>query len=504
MTEDRQAIWNQPIIFKKGQKGLKNAQIPEVPSEFLPFINSQKGKLSKLSRKSELSLPELGELEVLRHYTRLSQMNFGVSTGFYPLGSCTMKYNPLINDKIASSHKIGLMHPDQPIETSQGCLQIIYELQEQIALLFGLDAATVQPAAGAAGEYTGLLIIKAYHKKNGEDNQRREIIIPDSAHGTNFASAAMAGYTVVTIPSASDGTVDLEALKVATGPQTAGFMLTNPSTLGIFDRNIKEITTIIHNAGGLCYYDGANLNAIVGISRPGDMFFDVAHSNLHKTFSTPHGGGGPGAGVVSVRKDLIPFLPKPIIAKKDGYYSLDYDRPESIGKVKAYFGNFGVLVRAYAYIHMMGWEGLQAAARHAVLNANYLAHSVHKIKGFTIPYKDQKTGLIKHEFVASAEMLKHETGISALDISKRLLDFFMHPPTIYFPMIVPEALMIEPTETETKETLDNYIIALKQISNESYSNPDIIKASPHNMSVGRIDDVQAARKPILSERMRNK
>ncbi|MHA2337446.1 MAG: aminomethyl-transferring glycine dehydrogenase subunit GcvPB [Candidatus Hodarchaeales archaeon] len=502
MNFEKQAIWNQPVIFEKGQKGLRNNQLPELPNELKSYVDRQLDKISKVKRITELKLPEVGELEVLRHYTRLSQMNFGVTTGFYPLGSCTMKYNPIINDKIASSHKIGLTHPDQPVETIQGCLQIIYELQEFITEIFGLPGVTVQPAAGAAGEYTGLLVIRAYHKKNGEDEERREIIIPDSAHGTNFASAAMAGYKVVIIPSTKEGLVDLEALRAAAGSKTAGFMLTNPSTLGIFEYHIKEITSIIHDAGGLCYYDGANLNAIVGISRPGDMLFDVAHTNLHKTFSTPHGGGGPGAGVVAVREDLIPFLPKPLVIKKNDVYLLDYDRPDSIGKVKAYLGNFGVLVRAYVYIFMMGFEGLKAAASHAVLNANYMAHFVEKIKGINIPYKDVKTGLIKHEFVASAEELKKETDISTLDVSKRLLDFNVHPPTIYFPMIVPEALMVEPTETEPIENLDRFINALENISKEAHENPEIIKSAPHNMSVGRVDDVLAARKPKLSQRMK--
>ncbi|OLS28125.1 MAG: putative glycine dehydrogenase (decarboxylating) subunit 2 [Candidatus Heimdallarchaeota archaeon LC_3] len=502
MDFEQQAIWNEPVIFEKGQKGLRNNQIPNLPEELINHVNKQLERIGRIKRLTKLNLPEIGELEVLRHYTRLSQMTFGVTSGFYPLGSCTMKYNPIINDKIASSHKIGLTHPDQPVETIQGSLQIIYELQQYIAEIFGLPGVTVQPAAGAAGEYTGLLVIRAYHKKNGENKERREIIIPDSAHGTNFASAAMAGYKVVIIPSTKEGLVNLDALRAAVGPKTAGFMLTNPSTLGIFEYHIKEITTIIHEAGGLCYYDGANLNAIVAISRPGDMLFDVAHSNLHKTFSTPHGGGGPGAGVVAVREDLIPFLPKPAIIKRDGQYLLDYDRKDSIGKVKAYLGNFGVLVRAYVYIFMMGWEGLQAAASHAVLNANYMAHFVEKIKGITIPYKDVKTGLIKHEFVASAEKLKKETGISTLDVSKRLIDFNVHPPTIYFPMIVPEALMVEPTETEPKENLDRFINALENISKEAFENPEIIKNAPHNMSVGRIDDVLAARNPKLSQRMK--
>ncbi|MHA2363431.1 MAG: aminomethyl-transferring glycine dehydrogenase subunit GcvPB [Candidatus Hodarchaeales archaeon] len=504
MDNDQQAIWNQPIIFKKGQKGLRNFQLPKVPDEIKNYSDTQLQKITKMRRKSNLNLPELGELEVLRHYTRLSQMNFGVQTGFYPLGSCTMKYNPIINEKIASSHKITLTHPDQPVETIQGCLQIIYELQEWLADIYGLPGVTLQPAAGAAGEYTGILIIRAFHKANGENLQRREIIVPDSAHGTNPASAGMAGYRVIVIPSTTEGLVDIEALKTAVGPQTAGFMFTNPSTLGIFESNIKEITAIIHESGGLCYYDGANLNAIVGISRPGDMNFDVSHSNLHKTFSTPHGGGGPGAGAVAVRKDLIPFLPKPNVIKKDNKYCLDFDVPNSIGKVKAYLGNFSVLVRAYVYIYMMGWEGLQAAAKDAVLNANYMANQIEKIKGFSVPFKHPGTGLVKHEFVASGEKLKKDTSISALDVSKRLLDHYLHPPTIYFPMIVSEALMIEPTETEPKENLDKYINALQNISNEAYNDPDIIHKAPHNMSVGRIDDVRAARKPALSYRMQNK
>lgn len=502
MQEERQAVWNQRIIIEKSQKGLRNNQLPAIPEEFTNYSKKMFEKIKNSKRTEKPNIPELGELEVLRHYTRLSQMNYGVQLGFYPLGSCTMKYNPIINDKIASLDHAALVHPDQPIDTVQGSLQILYEMQQWFSDIFGLSGVTLQPAAGAAGEYTGILIIRAFHKKNGEDQQRREIIVPDSAHGTNPATAAMAGYRVVVVPSDNKGLVDLDALKAAVGPQTAGFMLTNPSTLGVFESNIEEIVKIIHDAGGLCYYDGANLNAIMGICRPGDMGFDISHSNLHKTFSTPHGGGGPGAGPVMVREDLIPFLPRPIVSFKDGKYYLDNEMPDSIGKVKGYFGNFGVIIRAYVYIYMMGWEGLQGAAKNAVLNANYLANKVAKIKGLKIPYRHPETGLVKHEFVASADPMKNDTGVTTLEISKRLLDFNLHPPTVYFPLVVHEALMVEPTETEPKHNLDRFAAALEQISQEAYTNPELVKSAPHNTPIGRIDEVKAVKKPVLSFRMK--
>lgn len=501
MTKKRQADWQEASIFEisNSKGGVQTSLVPSEP-EFTSKAESIIKGLGNLKRKLAPKLPSLSELEVLRHYTRLSQMNYSIQTGFYPLGSCTMKYNPIINDKVASFSGFSNTHPEQPETTIQGNLELLYELELWFGSILGFSGITLQPAAGAHGEYTGVLMIKAFHHKNGQDN-RNEILIPDSAHGTNPASAALAGFKIVSIPSAEDGTVDVEALRAAVGPNTAGLMMTNPNTLGLFEYNIVEVANIVHEAGGLVYYDGANLNAIVGITRPGDMGFDVAHINLHKTFSTPHGGGGPGSGVVAVNDKLLPFLPVPRIVKKGSKYSFNSEYPDSIGKVMSYYGNFGVLVRAYTYIYSLGIEGLRAVAKHAVLNANYMAHHVEKIKGFSVPYRG-KNGLVKHEFIASPVQLKKETGVNTLDISKRLLDFMLHPPTIYFPLIVPEAMMIEPTETEAKVNCDEYIKALEQISEEAYSDPEKIKQAPSNTTVTRIDDVKAARYPILSERMK--
>lgn len=499
MTPKEQANWNEGSIFSSASKGLRTSLIP-TNTEFIKKGQEISNSLGSLKRKNKPKLPELSELDVLRHYTRLSQMNYSIQTGFYPLGSCTMKYNPVINDRAANFSGFAHTHPEQPSETVQGNLELLYELEHWLGSLLGFDGVTLQPAAGAHGEYTGVTMIKAYHEKNGHTN-RNEILIPDSAHGTNPASAALAGFKIVSIPSAKDGTIDVEALKAAVGPNTAGLMMTNPSTTGVFEYNVEEVVKIVHDAGGLVYYDGANLNAIVGMARPGDMGFDVAHINLHKTFSTPHGGGGPGAGVITVNSKLVPFLPVPRVNFDGKTYSLNYNYPESIGKVKSYVGNFGVLVRAYTYIYSLGFEGLQAVAKHAVLNANYMSKKVENIKGLSVPYRG-KHGLVKHEFVASAEPMKRDTGVSTLDISKRLLDFMVHPPTIYFPLIVPEAMMIEPTETESKDSCDEYIKILETISQEAYSHPDIIKEAPTHTSVTRVDDVRAARTPILSEKMK--
>lgn len=498
MPAKQQANWNEPSIFSIAAKGLKTSLIPI--TEFGTKGQETLKSFGNLKRKQRPSLPELSELDVLRHYTRLSQMNYSIQTGFYPLGSCTMKYNPIINDSVANFSGFSHTHPEQPDETVQGNLELLYELEHWLSALLGFEGATLQPAAGAAGEYTGVMMIRAYHEKNGHTN-RNEILIPDSAHGTNPASAALAGYKIISIPSAQDGTIDVDALQAAVGPNTAGLMMTNPNTVGVFEYNVEKVVKIVHEAGGLVYYDGANLNAIMGIARPGDMGFDVAHINLHKSFSTPHGGGGPGAGVVAVNSKLVPFLPVPRVTYDGSKYSRNSNYPDTIGKVKGYFGNFGVLVRAYTYIYTLGFEGIQAVANHAVLNANYMAKKVETIKGFKIPYKGHN-GLVKHEFVASAEPMKRDTGISTLDVSKRLLDFMVHPPTIYFPLIVPEALMIEPTETESKDNCDEYITILETISQEAYSEPDKIKEAPTHTAVSRVDDVRAARNPILSERMK--
>ena len=498
MPDKQQANWNENSIFTIASKGLRTSLIPR-DSEFSKSGESVLASLN-LKRKEKAKLPELSELDVLRHYTRLSQMNYSIQTGFYPLGSCTMKYNPVINDRAANLSGFSHTHPEQNSKSVQGNLELLYELEKWLGAILGFEGVTLQPAAGAHGEYTGVTMIKAYHENNGQPN-RNEILIPDSAHGTNPASAALAGFKIISLPSAKDGTIDIEALQAAVGPNTAGLMMTNPNTVGVFEYNIEKVVKIVHDAGGLVYYDGANLNAIVGITRPGDMGFDVSHINLHKTFSTPHGGGGPGAGVVAVNSKLVPFLPVPRIKFDGKTYDWDYNYPDSIGKVKAYFGNFGVLVRAYTYIYTLGFEGLQALAKHAVLNANYMAKRVENIKGFNIPYKGLQ-GLVKHEFVASAEPMKRATGVTTMDVSKRLLDFMVHPPTIYFPLIVPEALMIEPTETESKDNCDEYIKILETISQEAYSKPDVIKEAPTNTSVTRVDDVRAARSPILSERMK--
>jgi glycine dehydrogenase subunit 2 len=501
MSSKKQAIWNEETIFSTAStsKGLRTSLILR-DTEFTNKGSELLNSLGDLKRKVKPKLPELSELDVLRHYTRLSQMNYSIQTGFYPLGSCTMKYNPIINDKSANLSGFSHTHPEQPQETVQGNLELLYELEQWLGAILGFEGVTLQPAAGAHGEYTGVLMIKAYHEKNGQPN-RNEILIPDSAHGTNPASAALAGFKIISIPSAEDGTVNVEALQAAVGPNTAGLMMTNPNTLGIFEHNIEQVVKIVHDAGGLVYYDGANLNAIVGITRPGDMGFDVSHINLHKSFSTPHGGGGPGSGVVAVNEKLVPFLPIPRIKFDGQKYTWNNNFPDSIGKVKAYIGNFGVLVRAYTYIYTLGFEGLQALAKHAVLNANYMAKKVEAIKGLSIPYKGFN-GLVKHEFVASADKMKRDTGVSTLDISKRLLDFMVHPPTIYFPLIVPEAMMIEPTETESKDSCDEYISVLEKISNEAYTDPEIVKQAPTNTSTTRIDDVRAARNPILSEKMK--
>jgi glycine dehydrogenase subunit 2 len=437
-----------------------------------------------LARK-ELDLPELSEVDVVRHFTRLSEMNYGIDTGMYPLGSCTMKYNPKINEEL--SRLFSDVHPLQDPSTVQGCLEIMHDLQEYLALLSGMNAVTLQPAAGAAGELTGALIIKAFQKG------RTEMIVPDSAHGTNPASAHMAGFTVVEVPSNPEGTVDIDALQAAVSEKTAGLMLTNPNTLGIFEKNILEIADIVHEVGGLLYYDGANLNAIAGICRPGDMGFDLVHFNLHKTFSTPHGGGGPGSGPVGVIENLREYLPVPLVeydSQKDLYY-LQYDLPCTIGKVHGFYGNFQVMVKAYIYSLAMGSD-IRKASQIAVLNANYIAQNLKDY--YEMPY----TPLRKHEVVLSCEKIKKETGVKALDIAKRLLDYGIHAPTIYFPLIVSEALMIEPTESESRETLDRFIEVMIKIKKECYDNPDMVKKAPHNAAVSRLDEIKAARNLVLN------
>jgi len=480
-----QARWDEPPIKSLSEHGHigfhKQASDPIPALDTIPRM---------LRRSAPPPLPELSENEVIRHYTRLSQENFAIDLGLYALGSCTMKYNPKVCDILAASHKIQELHPYQDQRTVQGILQLLYEAADSFAKIVGVQKMTLHPAAGAHGEYTGLMLIRAYHR-DMKDLERDEIIVPDSAHGTNPASAAMAGYKVVEVRSNSRGCVDTEALKGAVGSKTAGLMITNPNTLGIFEREILEITRIVHEAGGLLYYDGANLNAIMGKAKPGDMGFDVVHLNLHKTFATPHGGGGPGAGPIGVTSRLADYLPIPTVEFDGSKYYLDYNRPKSIGKVRAYHGSAAVVLRAYAYILLLGREGLETASEVAVLNANYMAQKIRKIKGFSLPYGEGVPR--KHEFALSASKLAKETGVTALLAGKRLMDFGIHPPTVYFPLIVQEAMMVEPTETESKLELDAMITAFEKISNEAYSNSDQLKTSPHAASVTRIDEAKANR-----------
>ena len=439
-------------------------------------------------RKNTAELPEVAEIDVVRHFTRLSQLNYSVDTNFYPLGSCTMKYNPKVNEDVSRYEGFVNLHPYQSQEQCQGILQILYELEEFLTEICGMDAFTLQPSAGAHGEFVGMLISHAYHVKNGR--KRDKIIIPDSAHGTNPASAAMCGFEIVEIKSNSHGLIDIETLKRSMDSDVAALMLTNPNTLGLFEKDILKIAGIVHDAGALLYLDGANMNAMLGITKPGDMGVDILHLNLHKTFSTPHGGGGPGAGPLGVVKKLVPFLPVPRITKMDDSYIRQYDFPDSIGRVKPFYGNTGVLIRAYAYILSIGSEGLRKIGEGAIINANYLRK---KLSGYIeIPYGER----CMHEFVASTKKLK-ANGIATLDIAKRLLDYGFHSPTIYFPLIVEDALMIEPTDTETRETLDEFAEALIKILEEAGSHPEILKNAPHTTPVSRLDEVQAARKPDL-------
>lgn len=474
------------LSFEKSSSGKRSWVLP--PSE-VPASDPELTLPPKMLRKTPLGLPELAEVDIVRHYTNLSRRNYGVDNGFYPLGSCTMKYNPKINEEAARLPGFSEIHPCQPAETVQGALQLMAELEEMLCEITGMSAFTMQPSAGAQGETLGLMIIKAYHRQRGEE-KRRKIIIPDSAHGTNPATAGMLGMEVVEVKSDSDGGVDLDDLRKVLSDEIAGLMLTNPSTLGLFETNIVEIADMVHEAGGLLYYDGANANAIMGITRPGDMGFDVLHLNLHKTFSTPHGGGGPGAGPVGVAPHLVDFLPVPVIIKKQGNYELDYDRPLSVGKVKSFYGNFGVLVRAYTYIKTMGAQGLKRVSEMAVLNANYMKEELKEF--YELPFSQT----CMHEFVLS-HLKNNPYGITTKQIAKRLLDFGMHPPTIYFPLIVEEALMIEPTETESLESINEYISALITIAQEAITNPEIIKTAPHTTPVKLLDEVQAARNPIV-------
>ena len=471
----------EPLIFELSKPGRMGVALPklDVPPSELPV---------ELLR-DELPLPEVSEVDAVRHYTRLSQMNYAVDTGFYPLGSCTMKYNPKVNEAAARLPGFLRTHPYQPPETVQGNLQLMYELQEMLKEIGGFAGVSLQPAAGAHGEFTGLLMMRAYHRAQGQ-SQRNKVLIPDSAHGTNPASSAMSGCTVVEIPSDSRGNVDLAALRKQCGEDVVGLMLTNPNTLGLFEEHVLEVAELIHNCGGLMYGDGANLNALLGIARPGDLGFDVLHFNLHKTFSTPHGGGGPGSGPVGASEKLAPYLPGPIAVRTEEGYGLAM--PErSIGRVKAFYGNFSVFIKAYAYIRMLGEAGLREVAEASVLNANYLRARLRGV--YPLPYERP----CMHEFVLSGR-LKGAPEVRTLDIAKRLMDYGFHPPTIYFPLIVREALMIEPTETESKETLDSFAEALLTIAQEARSAPQLLHEAPHYAPVTRLDEVRAARHPDLN------
>ncbi|MEM2056382.1 MAG: aminomethyl-transferring glycine dehydrogenase subunit GcvPB [Thermoplasmatales archaeon] len=486
----RQARFFEPLIFEIGRKGRIGSLIEE--------CNAIVDGIPKDLLRDDLNLPEVSQIEVVRHFTRLSQMNWGVDLGPYPLGSCTMKYNPRLNEELAWLDEVQLIHP---LQEMTGTLEIMYKLDVALSSLTGMKRFTLQPAAGANGELTGCLIMRKYHRDNKQE--RDEIIVPDSAHGTNPASAAMAGFKVVEIPTGPDGLIDLEVLKEAVSSRTAGLMMTNPNTLGLFEKNALEIAEIIHDAGALMYYDGANLQGIIGITRPGDLGFDIVHLNLHKTFSTPHGGGGPGSGPVGVKEHLEEYLPVPLVRFNGKEYELEWDKPKSIGKVRGWYGSFPVLVKAYAYLLSMGVEGLRLSCKIAVLNTNYFAKKVSTIRGFSLPFGGAYR---KHEVVISAENLAKETGVTALDVAKALLDRGLHPPTIYFPLIVKEALMFEFTDTETKENIDLYISALKEISEIAYSNPSQLKEAPKNTSIGRLDEVFAnhPRTMCLSYRMLKK
>ncbi len=473
----------EPLIFEKSSPGRKAYSLPDldVPEEKIEDM------IPKELLRKDLNLPELSEVDVIRHFTNLSHKNFGVDSGFYPLGSCTMKYNPKVNEEIAKLPGFTDIHPYQPAEEVQGILELLYNFEQYLCVIFGYDAFTFQPAAGAHGEMTSLLMIKAYHEDKGQGS-RVKIIIPDSSHGTNPASVTMCGYESVVVKSNGRGNIDLDELKKVVGEDTAGLMLTNPNTLGLFDEHILEVADVVHKAGGLLYYDGANANATLGICRPADLGFDVAHFNLHKTFSTPHGCGGPGSGPVGVNKKLEPYLPIPRVIKKGSKFDIRYSKFEkSIGKVHSFHGNINVIVKAYAYIRSLGAKGLKDVAENAVLNANYVMNRLKE------HYYLKYDRTCQHEFVISAKWQKEKYGVKALDIAKRLLDYGFHPPTIYFPLIVEEALMIEPTETESKETLDAFCDAMIKIAKECETNPQLVKTAPHTMPVKRLDEAKAAR-----------
>ncbi|MTI61901.1 MAG: glycine dehydrogenase subunit 2 [Firmicutes bacterium] len=475
---------SEPLIKEYSSPGRKGYFLPALD---VPDINLE-GELNPKFIRQQLDLPELSEVDVARHFTSLSQQNYGVDSGIYPLGSCTMKYNPKINEDIARIEGLSNLHPYQEDKDLQGSLEILYELKNNLAEISGMDEVTLQPASGAHGELTALMIINQYFKDKGEE--RKKVIVPDSAHGTNPASAAMAGFEVVELKSNERGMIDLDKLRGLVDEDTAALMLTNPNTLGIFEGDILKVAEIVHGVGGLLYYDGANMNAIMGYVRPGDMDFDLMHFNLHKTFSTPHGGGGPGSGPVGVKKFLAPYLPKPLLVKERDFLKWEYHRPHSIGRVHSFYGNYSVILRAYAYIKALGAKGLKKVTENAVLNANYIKAKLKDV--YYLPYEEDSL----HEFVLSASKQK-EKGATTLNIAKRLLDYGQYAPTIYFPLVVKEALMIEPTETENITTLNKFIATMINISREIENNIEIVKNAPHNTTIKKLDEVKAARKPDL-------
>lgn len=474
------------LIFEKSVPGSNPFSLPDID---LPERDAVSSLPAQFLRQDPMAIPELSEVEAVRHYTEMSQRAYGVDNGFYPLGSCTMKYSPKINEWASRLPGFASIHPCQPEHTVQGALQLYYEMQEMLSEITGMDGFSLQPAAGAHGEMAGVMIIKAYHQHR-QDSLRTKMMVPDSAHGTNPATANVVGYEVIEIKSTAEGLIDLDDLRSKMSPQVAGLMLTNPNTLGLFEEEIQAVAHIVHDGGGLLYYDGANLNGIMGVARPGDMGFDVIHVNLHKTFSTPHGGGGPGSGPVGVKAPLLDFLPVPVAVKKDAGYGFDHDRPLSIGKVKNFYGNFGVIVKAYAYIRALGAKGLTEACQHAVLNANYLRHQLRQ--SYNIPIDR----LCKHEFVLNSKK-QSQHGVSTMDIAKRLIDYGYHPPTVYFPLIVPEAMMIEPTETESRQRLDVFVEVMQNIAREAAADPELVKNAPHHAVIKRVDEVTAARRPIV-------
>ena len=493
------------LIFELSHQGRKGYSLPK--NEFGKYAVNELPEAMR--RKEDAEMPECDELTVVRHYTNLSGNNFGVNNGFYPLGSCTMKYNPIINEEIAAMHEFTALHPLQPAETCQGALEVYYGLQGMLSELTGMSEFTLNPFAGAHGELTGLMVIRAYHRSRG-DEKRTKVIIPDSAHGTNPASAAVCGLEVVEVKSLQDGTVDMEDLKTKLDDTVAAMMMTNPNTLGLYEKHAHEIADLVHECGGMMYYDGANFNPMLGVARPGDMGFDVMHINLHKTFSTPHGGGGPGDGPIGVRKGLEEFLPTPrVVLNEDGSLMVktalptylrtegDGDDVKSLGSVGAFFGNFGIILRAFCYILTLGKENIKMVGPLATLNANYMKESLKDV--YELPIE----GVCKHEFVFNG-LKDKSTGVTTMDVAKRLLDYGYHAPTIYFPLLFHESLMIEPPENESKETLDGFIAVMRKIAQEAKENPDIVKSAPHNTPIGRVDDVLAAKHPVVTyKQMKN-